>query len=70
MFWYLHGDSITYLLFMVRAMVSTLMLGVPWQDCVGLKSCPIFSLCMTCVESMALTLPGKNQGFKGHACNT
>ncbi len=25
-----HGDFMTYLLFMVRAFVSTLMLGVPW----------------------------------------
>jgi hypothetical protein len=30
------------LLFMVRAMVSTPMLGVPWQDCVGPRSCPNF----------------------------
>ncbi len=59
------GDSITYLLFMVRAMVSTLMLGVPWQHCVGSKSCPNFSLHMACVESMALVFHGKNQGFKG-----
>ncbi len=64
-----HGDSITYLLFMVRAMVSTLMLGVPWQDCVGSKSYPNFSLCMTCVESMTLMFHGKIQGFKGQMCN-
>jgi hypothetical protein len=36
------------------------MLGIPWQDCVGLRSCPIFSLRMACVESMALALHGKN----------
>ncbi len=51
-------------------MVSTLMLGVPWHDCVEPKSCPIFSLHMACVESMAFALHGENQGSKGEACNT
>jgi len=35
-------------------MVSTLMLGVPWQDFVGSRSCPNFSLCMASVESMVM----------------
>jgi hypothetical protein len=50
---------------MLKVMVSTLMLGVPWQDCVGSKSCPIFSLHMGCVKSIEFTLHGQNQGFKG-----
>ncbi len=54
---------------MVKAMVNTLMLGVPWQDCVGSKSCPNFSLHMACVESMALALHGKNQESNGQMCS-
>jgi hypothetical protein len=42
-------------------MVNTLMLVVPWQDCVGF----IF-LRMACVENMVLVLYGENQGFIGH----
>jgi len=57
-------------IFMVRATVNTPMLGVPWQDCVGLRSCLNFSLHMACVESMAFVLHGKNQRFKDQACNT
>jgi hypothetical protein len=40
------------------------MLGVPWQDCVELRSCHIFSLLMACVESMELAFHGKNQDPK------
>jgi hypothetical protein len=42
-------------------MVNTLMLVVPWQDCVGF----IF-LHMVCVESMVFVFYGENQGFIGH----
>jgi hypothetical protein len=52
---------------MLLLMVNTLMLGV--QDCVGLRRCPNFSLCVACVESMVLALHGKNQGFRGEVCN-
>ncbi len=45
------------------------MLNVPWQDCVEFGSCPKFSLCMACVESMVLALHGENQGFWCEACN-
>jgi len=48
-------------------MVSTLMLGVPWQDCVELKSYPFF-LCITCVDGMALAFHRENQGSKSEAC--
>jgi hypothetical protein len=50
-------------------MESTLMLGVPWQDCVELKSCHSFSLLMACVESMALAFHGENQGSKNEVCS-
>jgi hypothetical protein len=45
------------------------MLVVPLQDCVELKSYPNFFLCMACVESMALMLHGKNQGFRNEVCS-
>jgi hypothetical protein len=41
-------------------MINTLMLVVPWQDCVGF----IFWNTI-CVESMVLVLYGKNQIFIG-----
>ncbi len=46
-----------------------IVLGAPWQDFVESKSYPNFSLCMACVESMVLTLHGKNQRFKGETCS-
>jgi hypothetical protein len=52
-------------------MVSTLMLGVPWHECVEQKSCPSFSLRMACYENMEFALRGENQGSKGDdACST
>jgi hypothetical protein len=58
-------NYVTYLLFMV----STLLLGVSWQDCVELRSYHSFSLIMACVERIMLALHGENQGSKNEVCS-
>jgi hypothetical protein len=45
------------------------MLGVPWQDCVELRSNHSFSLLMACVESMELAFHRENQGSENEVCS-